>query len=207
MLIVDDHPLVFSGLRNAAMNANRSLEFSLARTIPEAKKRLRKPPPPDLTLFDIHLGDGSGLGLVEELRAEGREFQFAILTGSRDWNHLKKATQLGARGFLLKDSESEQIIADVERMLQGEDLFPGPAQSEQRVTANLAQAFHTLTDREKDVLRCIKAGLLNREVADRLGISVRTVETHRAHACEKLGAQNSVQLSTLLLQLKSLLDA
>ncbi len=208
ILIVDDHPLVFGGLKNAlAVHRDTELELEHARTAAEAGRRLRKKPVPSLTLLDIHLGDGSGFSLLEELRAEGYEFPFAVLTASRDWNHLGRATQLGALGFLLKDAESEQIIANIGRILEGEPVFPDSAPVNKKTPAELVRAFHTLTDREREVVKFIQAGLLNREVAERLGIGVRTVETHRSNACAKLGVHNAVQLSAVLLQLRPLLES
>ena len=206
ILIVDDHPLVFGGLKGAAsLQPELKLQFEQARTVAEARRRIRKNPLPDLTLLDIHLGDTTGFTLVEEFVSEGQEFPFAILTASRDWNYLNKAMTMGARGFLLKDAESEEIVSNIERILSGKFIFPESAGSVRKVSDDLVRLFHTLTDREKEVLKHIQAGLMNREVAERLGIGLRTVETHRANACEKLAVQNTVQLSSILNELKHLL--
>lgn len=206
VLIVDDHPLVFTALKAAAeRHPDTGLVFEQARNLAEARRRLERSPSPDLVLLDIQIGDESGFTLAEELKGNSDRF-FAVLTSSRDWNHLNKAMLLGAQGFLSKDAESEQILSDIERMLKGQRLFPEPLAAAQNFDLDLVRNFHTLTEREREILRYILGGLLNREIAEELKLSLRTVEAHRARASEKLGAQNSIQLSQALLQLRHLLE-
>ncbi|MBL8019648.1 MAG: response regulator transcription factor [Leptospirales bacterium] len=208
VLVVDDHPLVFTALKAAAeLRRDHGVVFEQAKSLGEARRRIERSPAPDLLLLDIQIGDESGFMLAEELKGRSDRFLFAVLTSSRDWNHLNKALQLGAQGFLSKDAESEQILSDITRMLKGERLFPEPLAPTQAFDLDLVRNFHTLTEREKEVLKLILAGLLNREIAEELKISLRTVEAHRARASEKLGAENSIQLSQALLQLRHLLEA
>jgi two-component system response regulator NreC len=203
VLIVDDHPVVVDGLRNA-FAADEKITLEFARNTSEARRRLRKVPVPDLILIDIHLGPDSGFSLIEEWRDSGLDIPFAILTASRDWSYLQKARQYDARGYLLKTSEGSEIARDIHSILSGEEVYPTFYEKQSSTSGDLVRAFHSLTDREKEVLQCIHAGLLNREIAERLQIGVRTVETHRAHAMEKLGARSSVQLSLILIQIQHL---
>lgn len=206
ILVVDDHPLVFGGLRDAlGSRVGKPISLELAKTMAEARRRLLRNPVPALTLLDMQLAEGSGFTLVEELREEGIVFEFAVLTASRDWKELQRAVGLGACGFLLKEYETERLVAAIDDLLVGKRVFPEGAPDAVHLPKDLLRAFHTLTARERAVLQGLKDGLLNREVAVRLGIGVRTVETHRARACEKLEVHNSIQLSAVLVQLRDLL--
>lgn len=207
LFFVDDHPLVLAGLENALIGVDDLRIDGVARSRNQAKHRLRIDPLPDLTLLDIQLPDGSVFALLEELQTERRSFPFAILTSSRDWDHLRRAGQLGARGYLLKDSEPLEILSAVRKMISGERLFPDFPVGVQVLPEELILSFHKLTEREKELLRYISKGFMNREIAEMLGISLRTVEAHRANAAEKLGVKGSMQFSTILVQLRDLLDS
>lgn len=202
VLIVDDHPIVLAGLRGAL--TNKSVEIHAARTMKAARALLASSETFDLILLDIHLEDGLAFELAAELRKWTRDALFAFLTSSRDWNHLTRARQLGARGFLLKDAELDTIAENVERILAGETVFPG-IESPRSIPAETAAAVHDLTDKEREVMRYTSQGLLNREIAERMGVSLRTVESHRAKAAEKLGAKGTIHLASILAEIKHLL--
>lgn len=202
ILIVDDHPLVLAGIRNAL--ANRSIEVHSERTMQAARRLLGSEETFDLILLDIHLEDGLAFELAAELKKWNRDTLFAFLTSSRDWNHLTKARQLGGRGFLLKDAELDAIGDSIERILAGETVFPG-IESPHSIPAETAAAVHSLTEKEREIMRYTAQGLLNREIAERMNIALRTVESHRAKAAEKLGAKGTIQLASILATIKPLL--
>lgn len=206
LFFVDDHPLVLEGLK-AALGTIPEIEIEVARSLAGARERLRAMPRPHLTLLDIALGDGSVFELLEEFSPAQRDFPFAILTSSRDWNHLKKAMQYGALGFLSKDAEPAELVADIRSMLAGEKKFPHADLPPRALAPDLLKAFHTLTEREKELLKYVKKGYLNREIADLMKVSIRTVESHRATAAQKLGVQGTLQLSAVVIELGPLLDA
>ncbi len=170
----------------------------------EARSRLAGSETFDLLLLDIHLEDGLAFELAGELKRSMRDLPVAFLTSSRDWNHLMKARQAGARAFLLKDAELSAIADNLERILAGETVFPG-IESPGAVPAETAAAVHSLTDREREVMRYTSQGLLNREIAERMSLGLRTVESHRARAAEKLGAKGTIQLASILAEIKHLL--
>ncbi len=202
ILIVDDHPLVLAGIRDAL--AARSVEVHSARNMQSARRLLGGSETFDLVLLDIHLEDGLAFELAADLRKWSRDTFFAFLTSSRDWNHLTKARQLGARGFLLKDAELDALADSIDRILAGETVFPG-IESPHSVPAETAAAVHSLTDKEREVMRYTSQGLLNREIAERMNVALRTVESHRAKAAEKLGAKGTIQLASILATIKHLL--
>ena len=209
LIFADDHPLVLSGLKSL-IDASEDLEWRAALHTGEAlRSELVARSLPDLALVDIFLADGNVFGVLEELAGQDRLPPFAMLSGSRDWAHLKRAKRIGARGYLLKEERPESILDSIQRILAGELIFPPGAQesSSARVSDELVKAYHRLTGREKQTLLYISRGYMNREIAEHLGISVRTVENHRARAAEKLGARSGMHLSTLALELRELLES
>lgn len=206
VFFVDDHPLVLAGLQ-AALKDISEIEVEVARTLTAARERLRRRPAPHLTLLDITLGDENVFDLLEELRGTRQSFSFAMLSSSRDWNHLKRAMRYGALGFLPKDGEPAALVCDIRAMLAGEKRFPNAELPPRSLSDDLLQAFHSLTRREKELLKHVKNGYLNREIAERMNVSIRTVESHRASAAEKLGVQGTLQLSAVVLELAALLDS
>lgn len=208
LVFADDHPLVLSGLRSL-IDAREDLHWKAALHTGDAlKTELTGPSPPDLAVIDIFLSDGNVFRIIEELAHQGRLPPFAILSASRDWTHLQRARTMGARGYLLKEERPETIVESIQRMLNGEYIFP-PGVEEPRgagIPGELVGAYHKLTGREKQTLLYISRGYMNREIAEHLGISVRTVENHKARVAEKLGARSGIHLSTLALQLRGLLE-
>ncbi len=202
VLIVDDHPIVLAGIQRALTGL--AIEVHCTRSLKDARSILGSAESFDLVLLDIHLEDGLAFDLALELRKSARDLLVAFLTSSRDWNHLVKARQTGARGFLLKDAELDSIAESIERILSGETVFPG-IESPQSISAETAAAVHSLTEKEREVMRYTSQGLLNREIADRMNVSLRTIESHRSRAAEKLGARGTIQLASILAELKHLL--
>lgn len=208
IFLVDDHPIVIAGL-SAAIAATDDLSVEGSVSSPAgALRRLRQSPPPDLTLFDIRLGNQSVFELLQEALAEKPGLPFAMLTASRDWDDLRRAIEMGARGYLLKDELPLRLIESIRRILDGGSAFPETAPAAvARIPERLASGFHTLTDREREVLRYVAQGYQNKEIAHALNISVRTVETHRANISEKLGVNSAVQLASAAIELRDLLNS
>lgn len=209
LVFADDHPLVLSGLKNLIEQSPDLIWRAAVHTAEALRLELTAKSPPDLALIDIFLADGNALGVLEELAGQNRLPPFAILSSSRDWAHLNRAKKIGARGYILKDERPEAIVESIHRMLSGALVFPAGSESGRGGTVpdNLAIAYHKLSRREKQTLLYVARGYMNREIAEHLGISVRTVENHRARTAEKLGARSGVHLSTLALQLRELLES
>lgn len=209
ILFADDHPLVLSGLKSAIMQTADLEWLGAVHTCVALKSRLQKEPVPDLALIDIWLADGIVFTVLHDLFRQNLLPAFAILTGSRDWSHLNQAQQAGAKGYILKEEKPEAIVDSIRRILKGELVFPAGtgSQSEQEtLSPDLVKAYHSLSKREKQLLLYIARGYLNREIGEYLNISIRTVENHRARIAEKLGARSPVQLTTMAIQLRDLLE-
>ena len=147
-------------------------------------------------IVDIRMNGMSGLELQDRLVERGSPLPIAIITGHGDIPLAVDTMKKGALDFIQKPFKEEQLISLVERMLeQARSNF-----SEQQQTASRDALLAKLTGREAQVLERIVAGRLNKQIADDLGISIKTVEAHRANIMEKLGANTVADLLKLALK-------
>ena len=147
-------------------------------------------------IVDIRMNGMSGLELQDRLVERGSPLPIAIITGHGDIPLAVDTMKKGALDFIQKPFKEEQLISLVERMLeQARANF-----SEQQQTASRDALLAKLTGREAQVLERIVAGRLNKQIADDLGISIKTVEAHRANIMEKLGANTVADLLKIALK-------
>ncbi len=147
-------------------------------------------------IVDIRMNGMSGLELQDRLVERGSPLPIAIITGHGDIPLAVDTMKKGALDFIQKPFKEEQLISLVERMLeQARSNF-----SEQQQTASRDALLAKLTGREAQVLERIVAGRLNKQIADDLGISIKTVEAHRANIMEKLGANTVADLLKIALK-------
>ena len=195
--IVDDDPDVRSSLefllRSVGMRAELygSGNEYLARWGEQGK-------PPDCLLLDIRMPGLSGMALLEQLANDGTLPATVVVTGHGDIPMAVKAMKLGAVDFVTKPVNHQQLLDTIQKVLrQARDGVEGPIDPERAV-----ELWGRLTQREREVFDKIAAGASNKVIAIDLGISIRTVETHRAHIMEKLEADSLVDLVLLAVQLK-----
>ena len=184
VLLVDDHPVVRSGLR-AVLDGHGVSVIGEAATGEEAvtlAAHLR----PDVVLCDLRLGDGiDGIGTTEQLRALDPAPAVLILTTFDRDAWILGAIEAGAAGYLLKDAEPEAILDGIRRAAAGDTvLSPGMAS---RVFRGMRNPLPRLTAREIEVLGLLATGATNAEIARTLFVSQATVKTHLAHVFQKLG--------------------
>lgn len=149
-------------------------------------------------LLDIRMGTLSGLALFEQLRAQGTLATLPVifLTGHADVRTAVEAVQRGAFDFYEKPFSDNALVDRVEQALQAS----GTQLATQRARAALAARLTELTERERDVMQLVAQGLPNKLIADQLGISVRTVEVHRARVFDKMQVKSAVELANVLRQ-------
>ncbi len=191
VFIVDDHYMVVEGIRSLlqaehgiewmghASNANSCLAFLQSRQ-------------PDVILMDINLPDISGIELCKEVK---QKYPHVFILGLSTFNQLsfiEKMMDNGASGYLLKNAGSDEIVAAINEVMHGRKYLSAEAAG---VVKHAAKTGNTLlTRREKEVLQLIAEGLTNQEIADRLFVSVSTVDTHRKNLLQKLAAKNTAAL-------------
>jgi DNA-binding NarL/FixJ family response regulator len=204
ILLADDHALFRDGVASLLVAWHHEVVGQVAdgATAVEAAVRLR----PDLVLMDIAMPGGGGLAATRRLAAEAPDVAIVMLTASEDVDDLFAAIKAGARGYLLKNLESGELRGMLEAVERGEAAIT-PAIAG-RILAELARTEpfggaadaepaanpDRLTERELDVLRLVVAGLRNKEIAARLGISENTVKFHLRNILDKLHAQNRTEV-------------
>lgn len=186
--IVEDHPVYAVGLRRLLEGTPGRVYAGTATRESEAWAAL-KDGGVDLVLVDLTLREGSGLGLLQRLGRVAAPPVRVVLTMHSHPGDLATARTLGATAVLTKDLDPAALIAAIDAVAPA--AAHGPAEGE------LLGRIATLTEREREVLRCLGEGLTTREVGERLFISPKTVETHRLHLKEKLGAPTATALVRL----------
>ena len=192
VVLADDHAVVRGALR-ALLEGQDDLEVvGEASDIGSARAIVAQLSPRVLVL-DVNLPDGLATDALPELREEAPETAVVLLTMERDLTLARRALDAGARGYLFKDSAHLELIEAVRAAAAGEQHL-APA-----VAAGLKQKDEddspVLSPRETDVLRLMALGHTNREIGEHLSLSVRTVETHRAHIQQKLGLSSRPDLT------------
>jgi len=195
-VLVDDHTLFRKGL---AELLERSGAVSVAGTTGDAAEacRLVREERPDVVLMDLHMPGRDGLGLLEDFRAAGLDVPVLVLTVSNAESDLAAALRGGARGYLLKDMEPDDVVESVRRAARGETVV-APAMTEKLV--NLVDGrrdtreslLGQLTEREREILSHLAAGRSNKAIARELDISQDTVKLHVRHVLAKLNLSSRV---------------
>jgi DNA-binding NarL/FixJ family response regulator len=198
VMLVDDHALVRSAIRQA-LSAPDIDVVGEAATAEEALRRaveLR----PDVLLLDIDLPGMNGVDLVRELAPRLPGTRIVMLTVSTDRRHLLDAVRHGAAGYLTKDLPADALLRSVRGVRNGD--LPMPRAMAALVVEHFARGavagdqdaeLASLSARESEVLRLLEAGLTDREIADALTISTRTVESHVSAVLRKLGVRNRAE--------------
>jgi len=198
ILIADDHAVVRSGLRSL-LRADPDLEVVGEAENGAEALRLAETLHPDIVLLDITMPPESGIEIAKRLKDAHPELRVLFLTIHEDEGLLHEALSAGASGYVIKRAEESEILQAIHAASRG-DIYVHPAMTRallhQPVTTERRRGARAvdLTPRELDVLRLLAKGNTNRQTADLLGISVRTVENHRANLQDKLGLSSRVEL-------------
>lgn len=188
VLLVDDHPVVRSGLC-AVINSTDDLRVVGEAASGEAAIRLATDLHPDVVLCDLRLGQGiDGLATTAALRTLDPSPAVLILTTFDRDGEILGAMEAGAAGYLLKEVDPERILDGIRRAAAGELVLAPDLAS--RVLKGLRSPLPRLTDREVEVLRHVATGASNREVARALFVSEATVKSHLVHIFTKLGVES-----------------
>ncbi|HVS13624.1 MAG TPA: response regulator transcription factor [Thermoanaerobaculia bacterium] len=198
ILIADDHALFRSGLR-ALLGASSDLEVVGEAGDGAETLRLAATLRPDLVLLDITMPEGGGIATAQRLKEAHPELVVLFLTMHEDESLLHKALRAGAAGYVIKRAEAAELLQAIQAANRG-DIYVHPAMTrgllQQPVTTRHRSGAPApaLTPRELDVLRLLVRGNTNKQIAGLLGLSPRTVESHRANLMGKLGLVSRVEL-------------
>lgn len=197
LLLVDDHPIVRDGLKARLLS---QAHIEIAGEASDGQEALEKARAlrPDVVFMDIGMPGMNGLEATRRLRQIVPDVRVIILTIYDDEEYALQALRSGASGYLLKNAPSPELVQALESVCRGEMLFPENvvqlAEAEGRSPDSLYSP-DSLSDRECEVLACIAEGRANREIAEKLGVGIRTVETHRENVMRKLNLHSVADLT------------
>ena len=198
-MLVDDHALVRSAVRQAI--AGPDLEVVAEAASAEEALRIALEVRPEVLVLDIDLPGMTGLGLLRELAPRLPDTKIVMLTVSTSQRDLMEAVHLGAAGYLTKDLEPDALARTIRAVVDGDLAMPRRLAAHVirtlsaggRAPTASGDAFESLSSREEDVLQLLSWGLTDREIAEALTISPRTVETHVSNLLHKLGVRNRAE--------------
>ncbi len=199
VLIADDHSMVRQGIKQILELEKDITVIAQASNGDEAVKMARECKP-DIILMDINMPNTNGLQAIQELKQDKDPFKIIVLTIHEDREYLFKTLQMGAEGYILKDSEPSVLIEAIRNVNSGQS-FIQPNMTKELVKEFTRVTLHekdkteenSLTAREIEVLGLIAEGLINKEIAKQLYISEKTVKNHVSNIFKKLNVSDRTQ--------------
>ncbi len=200
IILADDHKIIREGLR-ALLEKNPKMEVVAEAqdgltTVSLAKKIL-----PDIVIMDIGMPDMNGIDATRQIILETRNIKVIALSMHSDRRFVLQMLKAGASGYLLKDSAFEELELAIQTVMTGQPYL-SPKITDvvikeyiHNVPANESTVFTALTSREREVLQLIAEGKATKEIASRLCVSVKTIETHRQQIMEKLNIRSIAELT------------
>jgi DNA-binding NarL/FixJ family response regulator len=200
IVLADDHPIVLDGLR-ALIKAQDDLELVGEATNGLAALRIIKEQKPDLAVIDISMPELNGIALGRRLADDLPAVKLLVLTLHEDRAYLKQALDAGIRGYVLKRTAAENLAAAIRAVLSG-GVYVDPAIAGRVFQPNAKNGGRSgpeggglaLTEREAEVLKFVALGFTNKEIARRLDVGVKSIETYRARGSEKLDIKTRAEL-------------
>jgi DNA-binding NarL/FixJ family response regulator len=203
LYLIDDHALVRLGLKKILSRFDQIKILSDFSSAAEALKQLDSVKP-DLVLCDISLPEMDGIEFTKKAKAKHPDLKVFMMSSHKEEFYLLKAVEAKADGFLHKDVLENELIEAIQRVNQGGNFY---SQDISQIIINSfvngdKPSIPQLSAREKEVLHFLVEGLSNKEIADKLFISSKTVDNHRANILKKLNLKNNVQLVRFALEHK-----
>jgi len=195
--IVDDHEVVINGLK--AMFANFS-EIEVVYSTTQGKDLFAylEQQQPAVILLDIQMPEISGIDVCKQVHRKHPQIKMIAFSSFDDTHYIKQIIRSGASGYLLKNADQQTIIAAIKQVMNGEEYIDESIKKiliQESISGQRRSMFDIpLTRRENEILQLIADGLSNQEIADKLFISLRTVETHRFNLAQKLDVKNAAGL-------------
>jgi DNA-binding NarL/FixJ family response regulator len=205
VFIVDDHPMVRELLADY-LRLQSDLVVAGAADEPGSALELMLADPPDVAVVDLTLKRGSGLDLIKDLRGRNPAIRIVVLSMHEELSDIERAFRAGAAGYVMKRESTSQILEAIRQVRAGR-IFANPEALSQimaryvgRVPDGSQSPPDLLSDRELEVFRRIGAGRTTRQIADELGLGLKTVQTYCGRIKAKLGLGDGRQLSRAAFQ-------
>lgn len=200
LFLADDHPIVLAGLRNL-VQAEADVELIGQATAGLAAVRSIVELKPDVAVLDISMPELNGILIARRLAEECPSVRILVLTFHEDRAYVHLALQAGVRGYVLKRTAAETLLHAIRAVFDG-GLYVDPSIAGRFFDGKEARTSRTferggmilLTDRESEVLRLAALGFTNKEIAGRLGVGIKSVETYKARGSDKLGLRTRADI-------------
>ncbi|MFL6373299.1 MAG: response regulator [Pyrinomonadaceae bacterium] len=197
ILLAEDHKTVREGIK-LLVNAQTDMEVIGEAGDGEIAVRLAGELKPDIIVMDISMPELNGLRATRRIRSNGHDVKILMLTRHTDDGYLQQLIEAGANGYVLKQSAPNELINAIRAVGTG-NSYLDPALTNKvmggytnRSVSLRGENKNTLTDREGEVLRLIALGYSNKEIAENMNLSVKTIEAHKANAMQKLGINSRI---------------
>ena len=199
ILIVDDHPIIRQGL---AELINQEGDFVVCGRVEDAHQAMEaiRKQQPALVVVDISLKDSSGIELIKNIKVQYPETAVLVLSMHDESVYAERALRAGAKGYIMKQEASERVIQAIRKVLNGQVYLSDKmaAKMMNKLVGARADvgvsAMEQLSDRELEVFTLIGQGQGTRQIAHKLHLSIKTIETYRAHIKEKLNLADATEL-------------
>ena len=199
VLLVDDHPIVRQGLAELIRQEIDMVVCGDAEDAPGALKAIAELNP-DIVVADLTLRETSGLDLIKDVRIRHPQLPVLVLSMHDEAFYAERALRAGARGYVMKEDATEKVLTAIRRIVRGEIYLSDKIASRMldklvRGTTQSAEfPVQQLSDRELEVFELIGQGQGTRQIAERLHLSTKTIESHRENIKRKLKLENAVEL-------------
>jgi DNA-binding NarL/FixJ family response regulator len=200
ILIADDHAMVRDGVKNLIQQNKELIVIGEARSGNETLELYDKLQP-DLLIMDISMPDMNGMEVSRAILARNPNANIVILSMYDDEDYISRCLEYGVKGYVVKNESGSELDYAIKSVLQGKNYFSRQAQDVifKKYSQNVSKKKTkedtiNLTKREIEIIKLIADGLTSQQMADRLFISPRTVETHRANVMKKLTVKNAIEL-------------
>ena len=198
VFLVDDHPIVRRGFQLLLAMEADLMVCGEADGAPAALQKILALKP-DVVIVDLALKAGTGLELVKQLRAQALKVKLLVFTMRDEGIYAERALRAGADGYITKEEGAEKAIQAIRLLMQGKRYVSETVAAKMMDTlvgntGGAEGAFESLSDRELEVLELIGNGVGSRQIAEKLHVSIKTVESHREHIKAKLGLARAAEL-------------
>lgn len=200
ILLADDHTILRAGLR---MMLNAQPDMEVIGEAQDGRQAINTTMnlQPDIVLMDITMPDMNGIEATKQIKRVAPEVKVLVLTMHENDEYVFQALRAGASGYILKEAADTELITALHVLRSGQFYLSPSAQSVivgdylQRVhTGEEKDSYNNLTEREKEILKLVAEGYTNNQIAERLVISPKTVDTHRTHVMDKLNLHSRAEL-------------
>ena len=196
VVLADDHPVVLAGMK-ALIQASPDIEVAGESNDGHAALRALNALSPDIAIIDISMPEMGGITLASRIAQDHAATKVLVLTAQEDRAYVQQLLGAGARGYVLKRSAADELLRAI-RTVHAGGVYIDPAIADKMVAQKSAASPQSqgvaLSEREEEVLKLAAQGWTNREAAEKLGISVKTVETYKSRAAEKLDLRTRAEI-------------